>query len=446
MQGAAMIRAGSEDSGSHRVRGLWRFVVLLVTAVAFFGAASFAEAQARDADDLAEDGERRRWSSSAVVARAQQASPAVRIAHAERERARAHTSYAGMPVIGNPYIGLRALFGVPDASAATYAATIALPFELSGRQGRWSAEVDQLLEEADQRLLAAENDASAEALDAYVALATAQSSVALADERVRVSEALLESTRLRVDAADAIALDLALAEADRGQAQADRFERRRALIDAQAALRAVLDLDPDVAPEVEPVAGPGPPGLPALSRAIARATERRAEPRAHAAAARRYRFSEDRLFAESVDSLLVGLEWESQGNQQTAHTFGVSAAMSLPLVRTAQGDRAVARAESQLADEQASIAERMVEREVVRAHAVLENALAQHRELDDVAVPAAERALSMTEELLAAGSIDLFRVLTARRALFELRQLELDALGRAWLAHVALERAMGGAE
>jgi outer membrane protein TolC len=50
----------------------------------------------------------------------------------------------------------------------------------------------------------------------------------------------------------------------------------------------------------------------------------------------------------------------------------------------------------------------------------------------------------MTTEMLEAGAVDYFYLLTARRSAFELRARRVSSLREAWLARIALERAVGG--
>ncbi|AKF02929.1 RND efflux system, outer membrane lipoprotein CmeC [Sandaracinus amylolyticus] len=435
------------SSPSPRDRSLRATVLALGVSVAAIAAPIDAAAQARvvaEIDDESSDRRRARWSLRAAAARAITGAPRVQAARAQVDAARAHLAHRSVPVVGNPYVSVRALFGMPDQSAATYGVVLGLPFDLSGRQSAWSHEIDQLVEESEEIAEAAANEARAEVASAYVDLAIAQERLAVAEDRLRVAGASHASVRARAEASDATVLDVSLAASELGIARAEVADRRRALLAAQAAFRAALDLDPDVSPEVEPLAGAGPPGDVDLATAITLASERRAEPRAHQAAARRYRLSEDRLFAESIDLLLVGLEWESQGNQRTAHSWGVSATMGLPLIRTAQGERAVARGQSDLELELSVLAERSVEREAAAAWAALQTSLDHLRVIDDEALAAAERALAMSEELLAAGAVDLFRVLNARREVYALRAQRLDALRDAWNARIALERAIGG--
>ncbi len=420
----------------------WGPVFAIIAMIALVPVSTFAQERGPLIQDD-NDRRRTRWTLQSAFARARAASPRVRAARARVDAAYAHRAYESVPVVGNPFVSVRALFGMPDQSAATYGVVVGLPFDLSGRQGAWSAEVDQVITEAEEAANAAINETNAEMANAYIELAIQREALSVALDRVRIAEDLHTSVRTSADAHESTALDVSLAASELGISRAEAAERRIALLAAEAAFRAALDLDPEVNPDVEPLPGPDPPNEMSLSDAISLASERRAEPRAHQAAARRYRLSEDRLFAESIDLLLVGLEWESQGNQRTAHSWGVSAGMALPIARTAQGDRAVARGLSTLELELGLLAERNVEREAAAAwHAF--RASIERLQVIESAQEASERALVMSEELLMSGAVDLFRVLAIRREVFGLRARRIEARRDAWNARIALERAIGG--
>jgi outer membrane protein TolC len=384
-----------------------------------------------------------RWTLEAVVDRAVERSPEVQRAQAQVGVAEAHRVFGEQPWLGNPIVAVRTMLGVPDDRAATYGVYVGLPFDLSGRQGLRSQEADVLVESGEATLEAARNAARAEAREAFVEVVSADALVELRGGRVRLAEELLGRTRGLVDAGAATSVDLALVEAELGEARAASLDALRTSRDARARLRVLLDLD--AADPVE-VAALGVPSAPAgdLARWRADALETRAEPRAYAAVQRRLRIAEDRLFAESVDPLVLALEWESQGNTQTAHTLGASLGTTLPLLRTFQGERAVARSERDAAAVEEGLAARGVEREVVQAAQRLETTLAELDALERLAIPAVERAREGILTLLESGASDVFRVLGTQRQLFELRERRLAVFREAWAARVALDRAIGG--
>lgn len=407
----------------------WRSARVVLLALVLVSGISRASAQTR-------------WTLDSVVDRAVERSPEVQRARAQLGIADAHHVFGEQPWVGNPIVALRSMIGVPDDRAAIYAVFFGLPFDPSGRQGLRSREADLLVETAEAALEAARNTARAQARAAFVDVVTADALVELRGGRVRLAEELLARTQGLTDAGAATAVDLALVEAELGEARAASFDATRASLDARARLRMLLDLDATAPIEVAPLGVPGAPeGDLARWRADALAT--RPEPRGFATAQRRLRITEDRLFAESIDPLVVALEWESQSNTQTAHTIGVSLSATLPLLRTFQGERAVTRGERDAAAVDETLAGRGVEREVVRAAQRLETTLAELEALEQLAIPAVERAREGMLTLLQSGATDVFRVLGTQRQLFELRERRLAVFREAWAARVELDRAIG---
>jgi cobalt-zinc-cadmium efflux system outer membrane protein len=384
---------------------------------------------------------RANWTLDAALARADEASPNVRTAQQRVAIAEAHRTFASVPVVGNPVLGVRAMVGVPDERAATYAVFLGLPFDWSGRQGLRAQEADALIETSEAELQATRNDVRLQVTRAFIDTAVAGDLRAIAEQRLAVAQQLSERTTSMAQAGAATRLDVALVEVELGEAAAALANAERNEFDAKDALRALLDLPTSDAMQVTM------PSLDQASGEVAAWTEEalrnRAEPRSFAASARRFRLSESRLFAESVDPLLVGLEWEAQGNSQTAQTLGVSLGTTLPLLNTAQGERAVALEESALMRVSEGIAQRGVEREVFRASRQLDRARAELAALESQALPAMERAQSAMSELLTQGDVEFFRLVSVQRQLFETRAQRVNAMRVAFQALADLQHAIG---
>jgi outer membrane protein TolC len=399
---------------------------------------------------IEESDERRRagaaWTLSRVVSRAMASSPRVRAADARVRVAEAHVEHAAMPMLRNPILGVRALFGVPDDAAATYGVFLGVPIELTPRQSLRSAEADLLIDEAEAALELERNEVRAQALAAGARLAAAQEALSIAEGRATLADQLVEAMRQQLASGATTALDLSLAEQEAGLAHAAVATRRRELEAARDGLRAVLDLDPTEAVVMGELPRIGMPRGLSLADAVRLATERRREPRIQRLSARRLRIAEHRLFAESVSPLIASFEYEMQSNLQRNQSIGVGASMELPIFWTAQGDRAVVRSEAESADVQSELLARIAGREAAAAWRVLDTSLAELRVIEEQALPATERAQTMTEQLLEAGAAELFRVLLARRASFELRERRVDILLTAWLARAELERAVAPPE
>lgn len=407
-----------------------------------------ATAQAPDEPDglPSASSARRAWRLSDVLREAMRSSPGVRAAELRRMVAESHVQHAAMPVVRNPIVGVRALFGVPDDAAATYSLFVGVPFDLSSRQALRSAEVDLLVDEADGEVELERAEARARGLVAAARVAAGQDALSIAEARLSLAVQLRETMQQRIDAGAATALDLALVEQEEASAAASVAARRRELTAARDTLRAVLDLDPSAPVELVDFPAPASPSGLTLAGAVEQARARRREPHVLRLSARRLRVAEDRLFAESISPLVLSAEYEVQTNSQRLSSAGVGASMELPLFWTAQGDRAVTRAEAESADTRSEMTERVAMREAAAAWRALEAALAELSVVEQSAIPSSERALTLSEELLQSGAAEVFRILLARRLLFDQRERRVELALTAWIARAELERAVGSIE
>ncbi|MFO0697280.1 MAG: TolC family protein [Polyangiales bacterium] len=375
---------------------------------------------------------------------AEERSPSVQIARAGVRAAASYMEIGTQTRARAPIVSLRAMIGRPDAPAATYSAMLGIPFDATKRQPVFRREAALLLERAEAEYQAAVNDARARALSAYVAAAVAQAQVEVQTDRAEVTQGILDSVAARLAQQASTAYDLSLAEREVAEARAAVIAANERLEAARGELRMALDLPPNAVPVVETLAAPSLPAGLDVEAIVALAAERRREPVAFQLAAERYRVSERRIRAEAVSPAFVGLEYEAQGNQSPQQSIGASFSFQLPLVFSNQGERAVARASAVATDVEAEVTLRNVQREAATAYRLLALHLSELRMLEESALPAAQRAVEMTEARRAAGSADLFQVLINRRDFYALRARRTDALGEAWLARVALERAVGG--
>ena len=131
------------------------------------------------------------------------------------------------------------------------------------------------------------------------------------------------------------------------------------------------------------------------------------------------------------------------GPQELDASLGASLRWELPILQRAQGDRAVAEAEARAARTSASLLRGQIARDVAQTAAALSRALVELAALEREAIPAAERLVAASEAAFAAGAIDFFRVLAARRAVLALRSRGLEVLEAAWASRLAFERARG---
>ncbi len=385
------------------------------------------------------------WTDARVARAAAARAPAVREARAALDVAAAGRVHGERPFIGNPTVGVLALPGFPDFGAWTTAVSVGLPIDVSGVRGQWSREAARGVRSAEARLDDETLRAVTEARAARVALAVARGHVTVQRERLGAADEALTRTRARADARAATAVDLALAEQERAEAAADLARAERAEAQALGAFRSALDLDADAAVEVDPPAPPEAVTPEEAARAVRRAPQVRGDAVALDEQAARLDAAASRVARAAVAPVVVGFEAQqvAVGPQDLDASIGASLRWELPLVQRAQGDRAVAEAEARASRASAVLLRRQVGRDVARHAEALARALAELDALQRDALPAAGRLTAATEAAYAAGAIDYFRVLAARREVLSLRSRALEVLEAAWAARLAFERARG---
>ncbi len=386
------------------------------------------------------------WTMESVERRALESSPHIRSATAALEAAKAYRAFGTMPVVGNPVVALRALVGKPDERAATYGAVVGLPFDFSGKRRAWRGEANAAISEAEARLEVARNEVRAAARESYVFLASGELAQLVADQSAENAQGVLSRIQARFDAQAATLLDVALAEREYGEARADTARARKDVIDAQAALRQVLDLPPTEPVRVEALVAPRMPDGLTPEEVVKRALERRREMVALDGGIARLQRSDTRLRKQAIAPVTVAAEGEAQGNRDRQTSLGASVAFELPVVLRNQGERAVAKGQAAALMVEREIAEHTVAREAAVALQRLEASLAELAALEEQASSAADRALAMTNEMLEAGAVDYFYLLAARRSAFSLRTRRVNSLKDAWMSRIALDRAIGGLE
>lgn len=417
--------------------------VALVAGVATLGPLRSVAAQT--VPDAAHEETPRIWTDADVQARARHAAFRVRRAEHALRVAQAGRVFGELPRVGNPTIGVVALPGLPDYGALTYAVSLGLPIDLLGVGRARAREAEAAVQTSAARLDAERAGAVAEARGAWVSVGVARSLEAI--QRTRLASATEAATRMqaRVDAGESTALDRLLVERERASAEADLARATRQRLEATDALRMALDLAPRAPLDVAPLGYPTSPTADALARAEGAAAARRGEVRAATASATEATARGVRQGREAVAPLTVGLEGQqvAVGPQETASSLGLSLRWELPVARRGQGERAVASAEASTARADARALGRVVTREVDAAARRLQGALAELEALEQRALPTAERLEQQSEVTWAAGNLEWFRVLEARRGRLELAARALEVLREAWLARIELDRSTG---
>lgn len=379
------------------------------------------------------------WTETRVLTRASAHAPEVLRARARLDEAQSRRAYGEVPVVGNPQVGLRAMVGVPDVPAATWALVVGVPFDVGGARGRRREEAGLGVREAEALVEVAQNDARHRARSAWVDMGVAEAALRVAQARAETAAEALRRMEARAESRAATELDRTLADREHAVATAEVAVAERDRAVAAGRLRDALDLGATERLEVLPLRPPSAPTQSAED-AARRAQDARAEPRMFAAAAARLRATAGRARAEAVAPLLLNGEVEWQGYAQSS--VGVSAQWALPVARTAQGERAEALAASRTAVQEGALSVRALGREAAAATDALGRAMEELRVMDERVIPAATRAVALTEALAESGAIEFFRVLSARQEFAVAQSRRLEALREAWRARLDLDRAI----
>lgn len=387
------------------------------------------------------------WTDARVRQVALARAPSVRRAQSELNVARSMRAFGSRPPIGNPTVGVMAIPGVPDYGAWTMAASIGIPIEVSGYRSAWGREAEREVRASEARLASTVLEAVTRARQARLAVAIARATVEIQAARLETAREAEARVRARLTAGADTDVVLALAERERAEAEADLASAREREVRAVASFRRAIDLDHDAEVRVAPWDRPPPVSPDELAMAVARAPRQRQDVAALDLTAARLDASESRIARSTVAPLVIGLEGQqvATGPQTLEASVGASLRWELPIVQRAQGERAMVRAEASGNRVRASLLRREVGREVSEAAQALTQILTELDALERSATPAAERLVRVTEAAFAAGSLDFFRVLVARRELLELRARTLRTVESAWGARFEYERAVGDA-
>lgn len=394
----------------------WKPLGLLL-ACAFASAAAAAEPDTLTLDQ--------------ALALAVERSPAVRAAQHQWAAARGARAGAGAPP--NPVL----------EAGVGYRSTSPSPeFEIGAAQALPLAEIAPARASAIQEAVAAGASADDAWRQVVGEVSYAFLGVRYADERVQISadathlaEAVLRSARARVEAGEAPALEVVLAELDHSRAQAraagEEASRERAL----GTLRVALDLD----------SAPGTPTGSLLERGryrpyIGSAVEDRADLQALEGQVRAAEARERLAHARALPDLGV---WGGYAQEEGASVVTGGVSLEVPLFRRAQSERAQAAVRTTQAREASAQRRRAASTEVEVASRVYLLRLQAVDALESVAIP---RALQQTEAVGRAyelGEMGLPELLLIRAQAIDARIEHVDAQLGAALAGVDLLEAAG---
>jgi len=411
------------------------------------GAAAFAPASPARADGPATAAGRHLTLDEALRL-AEETSPLVRRARAEREVVAARDVGASVWFPTNPVIGGGAgprREGPPSSviteKGVQYFAHAEQTVEIGGQRSARREVVSRARRTAELRVAVARAETRARVRAAYVGTQLALARVDAATQREALVTKLLEAVSARVASGASSNVDLELARLERGSAARARVDATLAAADALARLRLLVGMTPAQKLELDAKAAVPATRAEALPTLLGRAQAQRAELAALASGIDEIDADITRLHREAIPSptLFADLQRDLPGQ----FFIGGGVAIPIPVWRRQQGELAIARADRTRVLEERTLVERDVALEVERAF----QSEAAQREmtqlLDREVLPAADAAVTLMTEGWRAGKFDLFRLLQTSRDASEARRLYLETLGLLWESSIALDRAVG---
>lgn len=376
------------------------------------------------------------------------ANPTLRMALSAQRSEAARRVGAGLWLPSNPQLSGGAGFrkdtsgSTPPATGVEWQVRLEQAFEVGNQRTYRLDETDAHVRLAQLRVQVARTEVRARAQAAYVAAQLAQAQMELARERRILARDLLHSAEQRVTAGAANSLELELARAELGRAEASGGEDSLQLRQSQWTLAALAAMDPRhtlqvVASLGEPVASNFD-----VEDLLETAEARRPELAVLAQSRDSLDLSLRRLQREVIPNLSVYLEYQSQ--QPGQHYTGAGLGIGLPVYRQNQGELALVQAQQEALLDEKAVTQQNLRLQVVAA----EETLVARREIylhwEQQVVPAALQHVSMSIAGWKAGKWDFRSVVQSLRDSSDALRLRLAALGALWSAHIELERAIGG--
>ena len=423
-----------------------------VPLILFLGAGAVVavapSAQAADAPVPVAAASGRHLTLDEALRLAEETSPLVRRARAERDVVAAREVGASLWFPTNPVIsgGAGPRKEGPPSSVITekgvqYFAHAEQTVEIGGQRSARREVVSRARRTAELRVAVARAETRARVRAAYVGTQLALARVDAATAREALVTKLLEAVSARVASGASSNVDLELARLERGTAARARVDATLAAADALARLRLLVGMTPAQKLALDAKAAVPATRGEALPVLLGRAQAQRAELAALASGIDEIDADITRLHREAIPSptLFADLQRDLPGQ----FFVGGGIAIPIPLWRRQQGELAIARADRTRVLEERTLIERDVALEVERAF----QSEAAQREmtqlLDREVLPAADAAVTLMTEGWRAGKFDLFRLLQTSRDASEARRLYLETLGLLWESSIALDRAVG---
>jgi len=313
------------------------------------------------------------------------------------------------------------------------------PLDLLGQAGARRRAAGDLVAFAKARLAVARAEIAARAHAAYVMAQVAATRVLLDEERLATAKQTAEALQMRVRLGASSDIDLGLAQAEVGRAEAALHNARARAARAALGLRELLELPASAAARAGDALLPPPAnshprdgqqGILAHHLAVQAIEKRRLAIDSEIA----------RLERERLPRIAVGLAAERPSDQE--RFLGVGLSLAPALWRRNQGPLAEARVERERAEFEKSVTLAGLER---RWTALVDE---QAQRLDEL--KAVDRTLASEEAVRTlvragwqAGKFDFLRVLLAERSVADTKQTRLDLWADLWTNAIEMNRLLG---
>jgi outer membrane protein TolC len=313
------------------------------------------------------------------------------------------------------------------------------PLDLLGQAGTRRQAAAGLVNFAKARLSLARAEIAARAHAVYVVAQVAQRRVVLAEERLVTSRQTADALRMRVRLGASSDIDLSLAEAEVGRAEAALRDAQARVARAALGLRDLLELpasapalpsDVFQPPSATPPQREGQEDLLAHHLSVQAVEKRRLAIDGEIA----------RLERERLPRITVGLAAERASEQERYLAFGLS--ISPALWRRNQGPLAEVRVERERTDYERAVTLAGLER---RWGALVDEQTQRLAQLQAVESTLAheETVRTLVREGWQAGKFDFLRVLLAERSVADTKQTRLDLWADLWTNVIEMNRLLG---
>lgn len=368
-----------------------------------------------------------------AVRRAESVSPFVAASLGEVRRARAARAETFWPFASNPTVEYgRVRRRAAGATTHDRDWAVTQEVEIAGQSFTRRGATTALLRAAESRVEDARRLSGLEVREIYLNLVIAEREVTLADTAARFAGRLADFALRQFDAGEINRLEVNVAVLDAARARSAAERAHAAAAGAAADLARVLAVPPDST--VRSTALPPLPevGWDSLAALLPLALARR--PDLHATAAELAGATKELSAARRgfIPNLTVAAIGGQEGG--TDDLLGVQLGIQVPLFYRGQAARGAAEADLATARARRAATERAIQAELEAGVARFRRFTSAERQFAREVLRAADENVSLTEQALAEGEVDLTEVILLRRTALDAQREYLAVLADAYTA------------